>query len=173
MVNVRKHVYKFYKNNITLGKMFTYNHFKVENVPKTTVYCIIKRYESGLTAENKKILKRKGTKMTKSKVNQFAAYFDNNPKAAIKKGAKKFKILTTHIHRLLKTNIKYCHRESLVKRPEQQNAVTHPKCGCLFKKYFKKNFILDGDYFTLSNSTVVGNDEYYSSDPKNASPNLK
>ena len=36
------------------------------------------------------------------------------------------------------------------------------------------NFNLDEEsYFTLSNSTVVGNDGYYSCDPKNASPDLK
>ena len=51
-----------YKYNITQGKLFTHNDFKVENIPKTTVYCIIKRYESGLSTENKKVLKRKVTK---------------------------------------------------------------------------------------------------------------
>ena len=55
-------MYKFYKNNITQGKLLTYNHFKVENVQKTIVYHIIKSYEIGLSAESKKILKRKGTK---------------------------------------------------------------------------------------------------------------
>ena len=42
-VDVRKGVYKIYKNNITRGKLCTYNRFEVENVPKTTVYRIIKR----------------------------------------------------------------------------------------------------------------------------------
>ena len=42
MVGRRKCVYKLYKNNIT-RKLFTYNHFKEENVPKTTVYCLIKK----------------------------------------------------------------------------------------------------------------------------------
>ena len=44
-----------------------YNHFKVENVQNTTFYYIINRYESGPSAENKKILKRKGKKMIKVK----------------------------------------------------------------------------------------------------------
>ena len=76
-MDVRNSVYKFCKNNITRGKLFTYNHFKVENVPKTIVYRITKRYENGLSAENKKDLKRKSTTITKSKINQLAAYFDN------------------------------------------------------------------------------------------------
>ena len=51
--------------------------------------------------------------MTKSKINQLATYFDNNPKATIRKGAKKFKISTTHTHRLLKTktNIRLSSKE--------------------------------------------------------------
>ena len=91
MVDVRKCVYKFCKNNITRGKLFTYNHFKVENVSKITVYCIITRSESGLSAENKKIWKVKDTKMTKSIINQLTAYFENNPKATIRKGARNAK----------------------------------------------------------------------------------
>ena len=46
VMDVRKRVHKFYKNNITRGKLFTYNHFKVENAPKTTVYRVIKRAEN-------------------------------------------------------------------------------------------------------------------------------
>ena len=61
MVDETKLVYKFYKNKITQGNLFTYHNFKVEKVLKTTVYRIIK---SGLSAENK-ILKRKGTKIPK------------------------------------------------------------------------------------------------------------
>ena len=126
----------FYKNNITQGKLFTCNHFKAENVPNTTAYYIIKRHESGLSAEKKKILKRKGKKMTKSKVNQLAAYLDNNPKATFKKKAKKFKFSITHIHRLLKTktNIKYRHQESVAKWSEHQRSVIRSKCRrlCVF-----------------------------------------
>ena len=61
-VGVKKRVYKFHKKkNVTRGKLFTYNHFKVENVPKTTVYCMNKRYESRLKVKNKNILNRKIT----------------------------------------------------------------------------------------------------------------
>ena len=53
MMDVKKQMYKFYKNNITQGKLSTYNHFKVKNVPKTTFYHIIKRYESGVQKTQK------------------------------------------------------------------------------------------------------------------------
>ena len=37
--------------------------------------------------------------MTKSNVNQLAAYFDTNPRATIRKGARKFKTSITHTYR--------------------------------------------------------------------------
>ena len=78
--------------------------------------------------------------MTKRKINQLGAYLYSNLKANIKKKAKKFKISTTLTHRLLKTktNMKYSHQESLAKRSEQQRAVTHPKCRCLYKRFLTR-----------------------------------
>ena len=64
-MDVKKCVYKFHKNNMSM-----YNHFKVGNVPETTVYHIIKRYESALSAENKNIFKRKSTKKNTKKINE-------------------------------------------------------------------------------------------------------
>ena len=71
--------------------------------------------------------------MTKSKANQLASYFNNNPKAIIRKGAKKFKIVTTHTHNLLKTktNIKYRQWKLLAKQSEQQIAVVLNEDACV------------------------------------------
>ena len=55
----------------------------------------MKRYESELTAESKKKFEKKKGK--KIKINQLAAYFDNNPKAAIKRGAKRHLIPSLRI----------------------------------------------------------------------------
>ena len=55
--------------------------------------------------------------MTKSKINQLSTYFDNNPKATIRKRAKKLE---------------------LVKQSGHQNAVTRPKSRCLYKSFFKR-----------------------------------
>ena len=42
---LRERVYNLYIENKYLGKVYTYNHFKAEIVPKSTVYSIIKRAE--------------------------------------------------------------------------------------------------------------------------------
>ena len=43
---IRKRVYEFYLNYRNVGKKFTYNHFKTENIPRSSIYKIIKRAES-------------------------------------------------------------------------------------------------------------------------------
>ena len=35
---IRKCVYEFYLNYRNVGKKFTYDHFKTENIPKCTIY---------------------------------------------------------------------------------------------------------------------------------------
>lgn len=42
---LRNRVYEFFEENKSLGKMFTVRHFMAENVPKSTVYSILKRSE--------------------------------------------------------------------------------------------------------------------------------
>ena len=37
---------EFYLNYKNAAKKFTYDHFKLENIPKSTIYKIIKRVES-------------------------------------------------------------------------------------------------------------------------------
>ena len=43
---IRKRVYEFYLNYKYASKKFTYHHFKVENIPKSIIYKIIKHAES-------------------------------------------------------------------------------------------------------------------------------
>ena len=54
------------------------------------------------------------------------------------------------------------------KRPNRtpvQRLVARPKCRQLLQNLKNSNFILDDEsYFTLSNSTLTGNDSYYSND---------
>jgi hypothetical protein len=53
-----------------------------------------------------------------------------------------------------------------MKKPKmtaKQVAVARPKCARLLRKYRSVVFILDDEsYFTLSNTTLAGNDRFYS-----------
>ncbi len=47
----KERVYKFYIQNKALGKKSTLDHFKAENIPKSTIYSIIERTEKGIQAK--------------------------------------------------------------------------------------------------------------------------
>ena len=55
-----------------------------------------------------------------------------------------------------------------------QKKAARPKCRKLLECYRKRDFILnDESYFTLSNSTLAGNDRYYHQDKENAPLNVR
>ena len=55
-----------------------------------------------------------------------------------------------------------------------QRLVAHPKCKRLFETYRNSDLILDDEsYFTLSNSTLSGNDTHYSNDRTLTSDDVK
>ena len=84
-VNVKKYVWKLYKKISREECCLRIIILKWKMIIRKQL--IIKRYESGLSAENKIFLKRK---VTKSKNNQFDAYFENNPKQPLKPKNSKF-----------------------------------------------------------------------------------
>lgn len=67
-------VYEYYNAHWNKGKKTIVDHFLDENVPKSTIYDIIKRWERGLPAERKKrsgwkpkIMMQKNSKRLKEK----------------------------------------------------------------------------------------------------------
>ena len=51
---------------------------------------------------------------------------------------------------------------------ERQKLLAQPKCRRLYLKYRDVDFILDDEsYFTLSNTTLAGNDRFYSDQVEN------
>ena len=56
----------------------------------------------------------------------------------------------------------------------KQAELARPKCGRLFIKNRNVDFILDDEsYFTLSNTTLAGNDRFYSDDVQNTPYDVK
>ena len=57
---------------------------------------------------------------------------------------------------------------------ELQRKAARPKCSRLFFKYKKTHFVLDDEsYFTLSNTTLAGNDRFYSDNVQNTPYDVK
>ena len=56
----------------------------------------------------------------------------------------------------------------------KQGELARPKCGRLFIKNHNVDFILEDElYFTLSNTTLTGNDRFYSDDVQNTPYDVK
>lgn len=48
---VRTLIGKFYTENWMHGKVYTFKHFKAMNIPKSTIYRVLQRYEEGAGAK--------------------------------------------------------------------------------------------------------------------------
>ena len=63
----RKIIGQFYMENWSKGKAFTYKHFKVMTIPKTTAYMIMRQCDEGTPMSRKSGSGRPATKMTPGK----------------------------------------------------------------------------------------------------------
>ena len=91
-------------------------------------------FEAGLSAKNKNIRKKKGTRMTETKIKEFKRYFDNDP--TVRK--RTFKIPRDYIHNLVKTKQKL-HTVKLYQKDlyqkESTRIVARPKCGLFYRNF--------------------------------------
>lgn len=175
-LELRSRVYKFYEENRALGKLYTYKHFSCEHVSKSTIYNIIQRFEKGLTVDRKSGSGRKAVKITQQKLRQMENLFENNDSLSLRTAARKYDVSPGYLCKTLKkkTNLRYRKKQTIPKRSDTQIALAKPKCNRLMRKFHHHEFILDDEsYFTLSHSTINGNDGFYSSNVSLAPPHVK
>lgn len=173
---LRFRVYKFYEDHIFHGKPFTVRHFMEEGVPRRTVYNILDRFSKGLAPERHTGSGRKAKKLTKGQLKRLSKMFENKSGISQRIAARKLNVSQPLVHRALKMKlaIKYRKKQKIPARNRNQIQLAKTKCGRLLRKFSDREFVLDDEsYFTLSHSSINGNDGFYSSDPQNAPTNLK
>ena len=145
--DLRKRVYKFYNENKALGKIHTVKHFMAENVPRRTIYSIIKRSEY-LTIKRKPGSGRIAKKMEKRKVNQLVKSFNHKDGISQRQAAKKFNIHHSYVSYLLKKRgVKARKKIRIPARSEEQKKVNRAKCRNLFLKNPKISWVLDDESY--------------------------
>jgi len=172
----RERVYRFYLDNRDKGKLFTVNHFTAEHIHKSTIYRIIKRAENESGWLRRVGSGRDAEKMPKKKVDQLKRVFDHQDKISYRQAGRKFNIVPSYVHKIIKTKttIKKNKKKTIPDRTEQQKLLARPKCGRLYRKIQNFEWILDDEsYFTLSHSTINGNDIFYSSNVKKCPSKIK
>jgi transposase len=171
---LRIRVYAFFNKNKKLGKMFTVRHFMAENVPRSTIYDILKRSEY-FPPERKQGSGQTPQKMTKVQLNKLKKAFDHKDNISQRQAAKKFDISQQMVSNLLKKlQITPRKKMKIPDRTEEQKKVARAKCRNLYLKNPNISWILDDEsYFTLSHGKINGNDTFYSSNVAATSPSIK
>lgn len=156
---LRARIVQFYELNLNLGKKYTVEHFKKENVSKSTIYSILK---------NKTIKRRTGsghkpTIMTEIKKKVLKKLFLNKDNISQNQAAKNFNCTQPHICKTLKRlKLHSMKKQRAPHYTDEQILKVKSNCRWMNRQYCGKTFILDDEsYFPLSAPQMPGNDNYY------------
>jgi transposase len=176
-VDLRRRVYALIGQ---MKKIDVVKHFQTENIPRSTIYRIIKRFEDGLPCEDKP---RKGrpSKLDKKKQRKLKDYAENRVGVSQKTLAKKFYVSRSCIQRNLnKLGLKYYKRQRAPKYNSKELAQIPSKCRKLRRNLRQKGanhetFIIidDEKYFTFSGDNMPGNAGFYSGNKRDTPPDVK
>ena len=175
-LDLRTRVYSFYEKNKSKGKSFTIDHFVAENCHDKTIRRIIERFEKGISVFHQKGAGRIARKITNRKKTALKAYFNHKSGVSQRSAARKFNISLSYVNKLLKeqSDIRCRKRIKIPLRTEAQKHLAKTKYSRLYRKYNNFFFVLDDEsYFTLSHSTINGNNNFYSNNIEATPPEVK
>ncbi len=141
-------------------------------------YSIIERAERAENESGHQRVKGSGRVakiMIKKNINALKAMFDHKTGVSQRQAARRFKCDQSFICKTLqrKTSIKCRHKKKIPKRTDDQKANNKTLGGRLYRNSQNISFVLDDEsYFTLTNSTINGNNVFYSSDVSKTPPML-
>ena len=162
--------------NKKFGKTYTVYHFVQEGEARSTIFRLINRYESGISAIVQNGRGRKPKILTEETKKQIIKISKNKNGVSQPALARMFECSQPHINKFLKNTARLkCYKKyKIPKRTELQREKGREKCSTLYRKYKKFNFIMDDEsYFTQSHSTINGNNHYYSNDKNLVSPKVR
>lgn len=175
-IDLRERVYRFYEANRSQGKMYTIEHFQAEGEHQKTIRRIIDRFINGIDISHQRGAGRPAIKMPKRQVTSLLKYFDHKDKVSQRKASRKYNICQSYVNKILKTKSKIKKRikRTIPKRTEHQKRMSRLRCSTLWRKTKDISIIMDDEsYFTLSHSSINGNDIFYSSDSNLTPPKVK
>lgn len=147
------------------------NHFLAENVPRSTVFRLVKRWENGLPGSG-----RPAKIMTNSALKKLEKTINNSTGISTRMLGDKFKCDHSYIVKTIngKTDIRYHKRSTVPDRTEAHKSVLQSRCRRIFFKFSNSDFILDDEsYFTFSHSDKNANVGFWSKDVKSTPYDVK
>lgn len=155
-----------YHENIKHGKSYVAKLFMGMGYSKSTAYRKVLRIEEG-SLKRAAGSGRPPIVATKINIDKLKDIFNNTSGVSQREAAKIFSCNQSTISRILKekTDVRTYKKRKQPYRTPTQNKALRPKCRKLAKKCKNLDIIMDDEsYFTLIQSTLAGNDRYYSAD---------
>ena len=164
---LRKRIYEFYISNRDKGKKFTVDHFKRENIVVQTIYGIIRRADNDSGHKRIPGSGRVAKIMNKKGIERLKKMFDHKDGISTSQAGRIFGCSKAHIIKTIanKTNIVLKKKIKIPGRRKDQKEKIQKCCDRLYRLLSQKSCILnDESYFTLSHSTINGNNNFWTSD---------
>ena len=122
---LRKRVHPFLEN-----KTFIFNHFRMENIPISTMYNIVQRKENNLGPERKVGSGRTAKTMPKKQIKHRGKSIEKKDGVSQRSLAKRFNVSQQYISKIITENMstRYRKKTKAQKRTSAQKAPVRPKC---------------------------------------------
>ena len=166
-------LYKFYLENQSRGKNFTFLHFEAENMSKSTIYRIIQHAVNRLGSKRRIGSGRKPKIMDTKGKQKLKVMFEQSDKVSQMQTARSFKCSQQYICKTLK---RYTSIRKIVipMQSEELKAEARKRCERLYRNFKNLIWIIyDESIFKLSYSSSNGISKFYTNNIRLASEGVK
>jgi|LakMenE18May11ns_1017448.scaffolds.fasta_scaffold9790835_1 hypothetical protein len=173
---LKKSLQNYFEKNPNLERKRIFDVFIELGAPKRSLNNWITRLESNTSLTRKVGSGRPTRKATRGTIARIKRKFNHRSGCSQRRVARQFEISQSYVSYILKkhTNI-VCRKKT--KKPlmtEAQKLAAGPKCRQILANFRNHEFVLDDEcYMTKSNSTLAGNDLFYTDDPESTPESVK
>jgi transcriptional regulator with XRE-family HTH domain len=173
---LKKNLQEYFLKNPNLGRRHYFQLFSSLGATKTSLNRWLVLLEQNEPLTRKIGSGRIPVFATKATITRVKKIFNHRSGCSQRKAARKLGSSQSTISRILKERTEIVCRKR-TKRPllsDKQKLAARPKCRRLHQDYKGDDFILDDEsYFTLANTTLAGNDRFYSDDLSKTPDSIK
>lgn len=174
--DLKKRVYGFIEKNPNFSKVQIVAHFHLEGASQSTIYRHIASFHKNEPIERKPGSGRPPQIASKSTIQKLKKMFNNRSGCSQNRAARAIGCSQAYICKMLKhkSGIRKQKKQKIPNRSSQQKQAARPKCRQMTENYRGYEFVMDDEsYFTLSNSTLAGNDIFYTDNIQNVPENVR
>ena len=166
--HLAKRIVQHYTNIAKKKKSITVNHFLAENIPRQTIYSIIRKYDDSGTVGDRPRYGRP-RKMCSGQLTCLKRLVNHKTGISLRQIAKKFNVHRRTIQREFDDmGIRYRKKKRAPRYTVKQMEEVPTRARRLYRTLLSNDFELimdDEKYFTLTNESMSTNRGFYTSDP--------